>query len=119
MEVDVIKPSMHSAKFDLKMTEEGNKIKLQLKWTSKKKKPNSWKESMLRAIIDHFLNKYFNNIIHGYTDIKKDCEIYRADTNYCHKGPWNNNILISWAKTNKAKDDKSVDEEIDYFYVPA
>jgi hypothetical protein len=67
-----------------------------MNWTSKAKGTTNISKSISKCLYDHFGNTIHRTTIRGFTEIKKDGELYRADIDYKGKGCWYDNIMVLW-----------------------
>lgn len=91
-----------ATKYHFKLTQKNNgNIGVDFKWQTTTKKEIPINNEMLPCLIKQFNNNIFDRDIEGFTEIKHNHIIYRADPNFCNQGQWNDNILDAWESNKK------------------
>ena len=111
-----ISPNLSKFTFKLSLKNNVQDVKAVYNWKTPSNKANPLTQPILKALVNHFGDRIYNQPMMGFSELKHDNVLYRATAEYRTRGCWYDNALIAWV--DKQSGTNLVDEH-DFVLIPS
>ena len=111
-----ISPSLSKFTFKLSLKNNVQDVKAVYNWKTPSNKANPLTQPILKALVNHFGDKIYNQPMMGFSELKHNNVLYWATAEYRTRGCWYDNAMIAWV--DKQSGTSLVDEH-DFVLIPS